>query len=108
MMICGVVAEKDVFGGFRLRTPDGIIYAKFKKRECPLGVFYEFEPPLKLDRDKDYKFQAKGKKGVREGEEVSIAILFEPETAEEAEILLQQSLYLPLCLMPESLLRKER
>jgi len=107
MKICGVVAEKDVFGEFRLRTPDGVIYAKFKKRVCPLGMFYEFEPPLKLDGDKDYEFEAKGKKGARSEEEVSVAILFEPESAEEAEILLQQSSYLPFCLMSKSLLREE-
>jgi len=57
---------------------------------------------------KDYKFQTKEKEGVREGEEVSVIILFEPETAKEAKILLQQSSYLPLCPIPESLLRKER
>ena len=61
MKICGVVAEKDIFEGFRLRASDGTtIYAKFKKRRCPLGVFYEFEPPLKLG-GKDYKFQTKEK-----------------------------------------------
>ena len=106
MKICGVVAEKDVFGEFRLRTPGGVIYAEFKKKECPLGVFYEFEPPLKLDGDKDYGFQAKGKEGVRSGEEVSVAILFEPESAEEAEILLRQNSCLPLCLIPGGLLQE--
>jgi len=91
--IVGVVAEKDVFKGFRVKAPNGVIYAKFKRKRCPLGVFYEFETPLKITENCSFQVDA-GESG-----EVAVTVLFEPETLEEAEEWLRRNPHLSLYLI---------